>query len=198
MIYLYRHEADGVWYAVALEKKEIVATAFSFSEENVLRHLLDSLPYDTVFQVAEEPSEISQRMLETLRRIYVGESVSVRVQVDMSYLSSYIRGVLQCMMKIPVGYVATYGAISEIVGGSPRAVGRAASVNPFPLLVPCHRVVKTYSSKNFACSIGGYGLGSQVKLGILRREDRGYIEPTTIEVDNKVFQLHPVSCIKEL
>lgn len=198
MIYLYRQELDGVWYAVALEKNEIVATAFSFSEEDVLQHLLESLPYNAPFQVAENPSLMSQKILKTLQKIYVGKPASIRFQINMHYLSKYVREVLECMMKIPRGYVATYGAIAEVAGGSPRAVGRAASMNPFPLLIPCHRIVKSHRSGRFACSVGGYGLGSDVKLGILRRENRGYTEPATIEVNDKSLQLYPVTCVKEL
>lgn len=198
VIYLYHREIDGVWYASALEKNKVVATAFSFSEKDVLQRLLRSLPYNVPFQVAEKPSSTSQKLLKTLNKIYDGKSVSSTSEMDMSYLSSYARGTLKCMMKIPIGYVTTYGAVAKVVGGSPRAVGRVAASNPFPLLIPCHRVVKAYRGESRACSVGGYGLGNEVKLGLLRREDRGYTEPTTVEVDDKVLSLSPVSYVKEL
>lgn len=198
MIYLYYQEVDGVWYAVALEKKKIVATAFSFTEKDVLQHLMKNLPYNMSFQAAEKPSWISQRVLKTLKKIYEGNPVSIRFQMDTGHLSSYVTEVLKCMMKIPVGCVATYGAIADVVGGSPRAVGRAAALNPFPLLIPCHRVVKAYGGKKYACSVGGYGIGSEVKLRILRREDKGYRKPLTIKVNNKVLSMHSVSHVKEL
>ena len=65
---------------------------------------------------------------------------------------------------IPAGYVTTYGALAKAAGGIGRSVGRVEASNPVPLLIPCHRVVCS------DLSIGGYGYGEQVKMGILQRE----------------------------
>ena len=54
--------------------------------------------------------------------------------------------------RIPRGATRTYGAIAKAVRrpGAPRAVGQACGANPVPLIVPCHRVVRTDGS------IGGF------------------------------------------
>ena len=54
----------------------------------------------------------------------------------MGRLSISTRRVLQCVARIPIGYVTPYGAIANTVGGSPRVVGRVMAANPFPLLIP--------------------------------------------------------------
>jgi len=85
--------------------------------------------------------------------------------------------------------VASYGSVARAAGGGPRAVGRVMASNPFPLVVPCHRVV---------CSdftLGGYGGGydnAAVKLGILRRESRGYGSEREISVGGGKLLVFPV------
>jgi len=196
VIYIYHREIDEVWYAAAVGNGEVFATAFSPSEEEALRSLLQSLPYDVPFQMAEKTSQLSAELLRTMKLIFDGKDVSPSFKIAMGHLSSYTQAVLQGISLIPVGYLTTYGAIAKTVGGSPRSVGRAAASNPFPLLIPCHRVVKML--RNRICTVGGYGLGTDVKLGILRREDRGFTEPMEVRMGDRALLLYPVGFLREL
>ena len=45
------------------------------------------------------------------------------------------------LLKIPPGETLTYSAIAKKIGSAPRAVGNACRDNPYPLIIPCHRVV---------------------------------------------------------
>ncbi len=54
---------------------------------------------------------------------------------------------------IPPGQTLTYGELAKLVKSAPRAVGGACGANPYPLVVPCHRVVA-------ATGLGGFGGGS--------------------------------------
>ena len=54
------------------------------------------------------------------------------------------------------GEVAGYGAIARMIGSSPRAIGQACRRNPFPIVVPCHRVVGAGGA------IGHYSAGDGV------------------------------------
>jgi len=65
-------------------------------------------------------------------------------------LSSFQRRVFRQLLAVPAGRTTTYGRLGKAVGSSPRAVGRAVARNPWPLLVPCHRVVQTGGG------LGGY------------------------------------------
>jgi len=109
----------------------------------------------------------------------------------MDNLSSYTRKVLNCTRLVPVGYVTAYGAIAKVAGGIARSVGRVEASNPFPLLIPCHRVVRS------DLSIGGYGGGEQVKMEILQREERGYEEPRMLEVEGGELSLFPAKWVKQ-
>ena len=192
MISIYHQKINDVWYAAAMENDEVFATAFSLNEEEALRHLLKNLPYNVPFQVTEKPSQLLAELLKTLKAIFEGKNVSPSsFKTSMGHLLTYTRRVLNCTSLIPVGYLTTYGAIAKVAGGSPRSVGRAEASNPFPLLIPCHRVVRS----NF--SIGGYGLGEKVKLQILQREERGYEETTSLKVNDKALPLFPVKHLRK-
>jgi len=66
---------------------------------------------------------------------------------------------------VPPGRVTTYGAIARALAVSPRLVGRALAANPEPIVVPCHRVVRSDGS------LGGYSMGGpRVKALLLRLE----------------------------
>jgi methylated-DNA-[protein]-cysteine S-methyltransferase len=75
------------------------------------------------------------------------------------------RDVWDALRAIPYGQVRTYGDVAAAVGRpkAVRAVGNANHVNPWPVLVPCHRVVG-------ADGFGGYGGGPDVKRFLLALE----------------------------
>ncbi len=57
---------------------------------------------------------------------------------------------------IPRGRTATYGALAAQLGSAPRAVGQACGANPFPLIVPCHRVTAASGLGGFANAHDGW------------------------------------------
>jgi O-6-methylguanine DNA methyltransferase len=189
MINLYIENIKGVWFGVAFDEGEIFATAFAFNEERALQGLLKSIPFNVPFQYSEKTSVLARRVIALLRDIYDGKGVSDGFSLVKSYLSDYARRVIETVSLIPLGYVASYGSVAKVAGGSARAVGRVMASHPFPLVVPCHRVV---------CSdfkLGGYGggySGVDVKLGILRRESRGYASKRKISVGDKKLLVFPV------
>jgi methylated-DNA-[protein]-cysteine S-methyltransferase len=75
--------------------------------------------------------------------------------------------VLNKVKQIPKGKVTTYGAIALELTGSvraARAVGQAVAKNPYPITIPCHRVVRTDGD------VGGYCFGADKKIELLRAE----------------------------
>ena len=191
MIQVYHTKLNSVWYGAAVQDEQVLATCFSVEEPD-LRRLLRRLPDGIPFQVAEEPNQLLTTVLEALEKIFNGkdrESYGFKIATD--HLSSYTRKVLNCTCLVPVGYVTAYGAIAKVVGGSARSVGRVEASNPFPLLIPCHRVVRS------DLSIGGYGYGEQVKMEILQREERGYEEPRGLKVDDGEVSLFPAEWVNQ-
>ena len=73
--------------------------------------------------------------------------------------------VLQEVAKIPYGEVRTYKQISESIGTKAyRAVGTAIGRNPLPIIIPCHRVVKS------DLHVGGFFGGTEMKKEMLENE----------------------------
>jgi methylated-DNA-[protein]-cysteine S-methyltransferase len=190
MIYLYHQQIDGTWYGAAMEDEKVYATLFAFTEKGVLQELLESLPYNLPFQLAEKQSTHSMKLLKTLKTIFDGKDVNFSFETVMDYMPKYTRKVLKCVSMVPVGYITTYGAVAKAVGGSARAVGNAMAFNPFALLIPCHRVVRA----DF--SVGGYGLNGDVKLKLLLREDRGYEEDVKLKINGETLSLFPVKRLR--
>jgi methylated-DNA-[protein]-cysteine S-methyltransferase len=89
------------------------------------------------------------------------------VQFDLRSVTEFERAVLLKAREIPRGQVRTYGWIAAEIGrpAAVRAVGTALRKNPVPLLIPCHRVVRSDGH------IGEYALGgSDAKRAILASE----------------------------
>jgi O-6-methylguanine DNA methyltransferase len=77
--------------------------------------------------------------------------------------------VWSALCDIPFGEVRTYAEVAGAVGRprAARAVGNANHANPWPIIVPCHRVVA-------ATGLGGYGGGERVKRYLLGLEGVSY------------------------
>lgn len=70
------------------------------------------------------------------------------------------------LLDVPKGKVTTYGELAKAVGlkNGQRAIGRIMNKNPYPVIVPCHRVVKSDGK------VGGYAWGEKVKAKMLSIE----------------------------
>lgn len=79
---------------------------------------------------------------------------------------AFQREVLRADHAIPRGRVSTYGLVAGRLGrpGAARAGGTALATNPFPLAIPCHRVIRSDGS------LGGFGGGLKMKRALLARE----------------------------
>lgn len=82
--------------------------------------------------------------------------------------TNFQRRVWNLISAIPRGRTQTYGELARSLTSSPRAVGGACGANPFPLLVPCHRVVAANGPGGFANDRGGHLI--RVKQWLLAHE----------------------------
>lgn len=69
--------------------------------------------------------------------------------------SPFQRRVWRAIRAIPSGRTRTYGEVAAELGSAPRAVGGACRANPYPLLVPCHRVIGATGLGGFAGDASG-------------------------------------------
>ncbi|MFC0080930.1 methylated-DNA--[protein]-cysteine S-methyltransferase, partial [Aciditerrimonas ferrireducens] len=72
--------------------------------------------------------------------------------LDWTVVSPFTARVLRALGQVPAGTTASYGQVAAAIGasGAARAVGRALAANPWPVLVPCHRVLRSDGQ------LGGY------------------------------------------
>lgn len=82
--------------------------------------------------------------------------------------TEFQKRVWKSIAAIPGGRTLTYGDIAKKLHSAPRAVGQACGRNPFPLVVPCHRVLATGGLGGFARERGGFFL--DVKRWLLEHE----------------------------
>ncbi len=68
---------------------------------------------------------------------------------------------------IPYGATMTYGALAQACASSARAIGGACAHNPFPILIPCHRVLAAGAGENYSA-----GRGVETKSWLLTHEAR--------------------------
>jgi methylated-DNA-[protein]-cysteine S-methyltransferase len=90
--------------------------------------------------------------------------------------TTFQRRVWAEIATIPSGETHTYGQLANSLKNAPRAVGQACGANPYPVVVPCHRVVATGGGLGgFARERGGFLL--DVKRWLLQHENREFVSP---------------------
>jgi methylated-DNA-[protein]-cysteine S-methyltransferase len=90
------------------------------------------------------PNDVASRAIERITALLRGERVDLAdVALDMDSVPEFHRRVLEVARAIAPGHTSTYGDIAVRLGQSDaaRAVGEALGRNPFPIIVPCHRVL---------------------------------------------------------
>ncbi len=102
---------------------------------------------------------------EELGRFFRGADPGFRTGIRL-HGSDFQRAVWKACMHIPYGETRSYGELAQMLGDkkAARAAGNALSVNPLPLIVPCHRVIAADGSP------GGFSAGLKIKKQLLNIE----------------------------
>jgi methylated-DNA-[protein]-cysteine S-methyltransferase len=109
------------------------------------------------------PNDVPRRII----KMFAGEESGFSLSgLNLSRLTNFSAKVLRHAYKIPRGKVTTYSGLAAKLGQprAARAVGMALANNPFPIVIPCHRVVRADGS------LGGFGGGLKMKKELLNRE----------------------------
>ena len=130
--------------------------------------------HDVVLQALA--SKISPRILAAPRRLdeaarqveeyFAGRRTAFDIALDLRLSAGFRRTVLGHLAAISYGHTESYAEVAAATGhpGAVRAVGSACATNPLPVVVPCHRVVRSDGS------LGGYLGGLEVKRTLLELE----------------------------
>jgi methylated-DNA-[protein]-cysteine S-methyltransferase len=137
----------------------------SYSEFRGEDEVLEELARRVSPRVLKAPAKLDPVRRE-LDEYFEGRRQRFDTPIDWSYLAGFTRDVLRATAAIEYGEVSTYARMAE-AAGSPRAVraaGNALGSNPMPVIVPCHRVLRTGGM------LGGYTGGIERKEFLLRLE----------------------------
>jgi O-6-methylguanine DNA methyltransferase len=113
----------------------------------------------------ESFGDLPKRITEYLS----GKQVTFPDKLDLSGSSPFQRKVWEKEKTIPYGETRTYQWLATALGypHAARAVGNALAKNPLPILIPCHRVIRSDGN------LGGFSGGVQLKRALLQMEARG-------------------------
>lgn len=107
-----------------------------------------------------EPPEVVRRAIHLIEALLDGEPSDLsEIALDMDRLADFEQRVYAIARSIPPGRTLTYGDIATKLGDklAARDVGQAMGKNPFPIVVPCHRVVAANGK------LGGFSASGGVK-----------------------------------
>lgn len=127
-------------------------------------------------QVGREPTGLLARAAEELRAYFDGKGRTFSVPVDWSQVDGFRRAVLSALhTTVRFGSVISYGDLGARAGDphAARAVGEVMATNPYPIVVPCHRVVASDG-------LGGFGGGLEMKRWLLAHEG---VLPPMLDID---------------
>lgn len=133
--------------------------------------------------LAEIAAKVSPRVLEAPARLdpvrreldeyFGGRRRRFDLKVDWSLTRGFFRKILRATAALDYGQLATYKQMAE-AAGSPRAVraaGNALGSNPIPIVVPCHRIVRTGGKMGgYGGTLGPYIGGPGIKQRLLELE----------------------------
>jgi methylated-DNA-[protein]-cysteine S-methyltransferase len=88
------------------------------------------------------------------------------------------------LLQVPKGQITTYGELAKAVGlkNGQRVVGRIMNKNPYPVIIPCHRVVMSTGK------IGGYAYGEHIKAKMLSDEGIEIKNGKIMNLENTVYR----------
>ena len=145
------------------------------SEGAKVRRLLlpgEGIPAEKIMRTAYAgirpmSNPVIRLLTEQIQSFLKGKAVDFQESlIDLGECSEFQREVLLAELKIPRGWVSTYGRIARSLGvpKAARAVGTALSRNPVPIIIPCHRTIRSNGE------LGGFRGGLNMKWALLELE----------------------------
>ena len=147
---------------LAVTDAGLVRVAFESEDHDLV---LEQLASDVSPRILRAPA----RLDDTARQIdeyFAGTRNAFDVLLDLRLSTGFRREVLDRLPEIAYGHTASYAQVAALSGRprAVRAVGTACATNPLPVVVPCHRVIRSDGS------IGAYRGGPEAKAVLLALE----------------------------
>ncbi len=147
---------------LAATRQGLVRVGFATENHDAM---LEDIAHRLSPRVLEAPRRLD-RVRRELDQYFAGRRHDFTTPLDWSLSSGFRQRVLRAIAAIPFGEVRTYRDMATAAGNAAavRAAGSACGSNPIPLVVPCHRVLRTGGG------LGGYGGGLDLKRQLLELE----------------------------
>jgi methylated-DNA-[protein]-cysteine S-methyltransferase len=147
---------------LAATKRGLVRLAFP---EESLDSVLERLAKRISPRIVEAPMALDS-MKRELDEYFSGLRREFNLPLDWALVGAFGRRVLRVTSEIPYGGVLSYAEVAADAGSprGSRAAGNALGANPIPIVIPCHRVLRSGGA------LGGYGGGPQRKRWLLELE----------------------------
>ena len=120
---------------------------------------------DITLDMNYQPSALTNQAATQLQEYFTGNRTEFSVPIHASGTDFQLL-VWNAISHIPYGQTCSYADIAQAIGKptSYRAVGNAANKNPIPIIIPCHRVIKSQGV------LGEYAFGNKIKEYLLELE----------------------------
>ena len=165
------HKHKNHYFAVGFsENNKIIRIALP---QNSLEEAIDEIAnYHPNYKLSDKNNDVACKICQ----IYLGDNSDIELdQLELdpnssnssktTIKTSFEKKVIIEVAKIPYGTVKTYKEIAKSLDSRAyRAVGTAIGNNPFPIVIPCHRVIRSDGK------IGGFRGGTPMKVEILKNE----------------------------
>jgi len=133
------------WFGLAANEKGLLRSCLPHQNRKIVKSWLlkglDTPTYD---------KSLFAGLQKQIIAYFKGRTVNFRKDLPLAldYLSPFTKQVLTACGTIPLGQTTTYSALAKIIGKprASRAVGSALAKNPIPLIIPCHRVIRSDGS----------------------------------------------------
>ncbi len=143
----------------------LVRVAYASEDHDAV---LQSLADQVSPRILHSPARLDEAARE-LDEYFTGRRHTFDITLDWSLSKGFRSTVLHALPGIGYGHTASYAAVARLAGNpkAVRAVGSACATNPLPVVVPCHRVVRSDGA------VGGYLGGVEAKRTLLGLEAAG-------------------------
>jgi len=147
---------------LAATQKGLVRVAYGSQDHD---RVLDGLARDVSPRILQDPARLD-RVAREIEEYFAGRRRVFGVPLDLQLSHGFRRTVLSHLREIGYGQTASYAAVAKASGNpkAVRAVGSACASNPLPVVVPCHRVVRSDGT------MGQYVGGVEAKDALLTLE----------------------------
>ena len=154
------------WGVIALlaNHQGLMRVCFKASHHEALHDVRFHFP-----DASEQANSITQAGFLQIEEYFSGQRQKFDLHLELSRLSNFAQNFHMALVRVPYGNLVSYRDLAAMAGfpGAARAAGRVMSSNPFPIIIPCHRVIS--ANGRLGQYSGGYGTKTKTQLIDLER-----------------------------